>query len=43
MPVKKKPLDIARNLNRYDNLIILRTLSKAYGIAGYRVGVWCQQ
>lgn len=35
---KEGQLDIARNLNRYDNLIILRTLSKAYGIAGYRVG-----
>jgi len=32
------------NINRYDNLIVLRTLSKAFGLAGLRVGysVACQ-
>lgn len=31
-------LDLLGNLQQYDNLIVLRTLSKAYGLAGLRVG-----
>lgn len=31
-------MNLLDNLSRYDNLIVLRTLSKAYGLAGLRVG-----
>ncbi|WP_163931845.1 histidinol-phosphate transaminase [Paraferrimonas sp. SM1919] len=31
-------LDIAQLLNKHDNLIVCRTFSKAYGLAGLRIG-----
>lgn len=31
-------MDASKNVERYNNLIVLRTFSKAYGLAGLRVG-----
>ncbi|MFD2133268.1 histidinol-phosphate transaminase [Pseudogracilibacillus auburnensis] len=35
---KENQFDLNRNLAQYDNLIVLRTFSKIYGLAGLRVG-----
>ncbi|GAA0599861.1 histidinol-phosphate transaminase [Virgibacillus siamensis] len=35
---EKKDLDTVENLPQYKNLIVLRTFSKAYGLAGLRIG-----
>lgn len=36
--LEKDPLDSIKIYNKYSNVIILRTFSKAYGLAGVRIG-----
>ncbi|MGM8211615.1 histidinol-phosphate transaminase [Virgibacillus sp. W0430] len=35
---EEEQMDVADNISHYNNLIVLRTFSKAYGLAGLRIG-----